>query len=439
MSIDDLGRSAAQDLRATAAGTFDVDGGLERIPVSSRRRTVAQQGSAFAILVLVLIVGAFAIRPYLGAAPEPVDSPTPTPTVSNPTPVPTPSPSVSHGTPAPAPAGPFEALVIRGTSLVAIDVQGHERTVRDLAPLGISARDLRSGYVSTAGWLTFEPGGAASKAAIGHEFVNLRDPRAKPVLVRGLFDQRAWSPDGTRLATKASGNIPVIIDAATGARTALETHGMGLPGAGPDVIWTADGTGIIVSDTGGRKSPAFLAAHLYVAPVDGGPLQNTVPDVWESGVIATGGLQLDHEPCFMPNCPAGKVAVLDSTGVTTTWYDGDLPGTKLADATLSSDGRSAYILLASATPNQVQIARTDAGRNPSVLATVPVVTTAGAGLGISPDGSSLIVYTITDPNGPQFAVNEYVVPMDGSPSYVVDGSLAGWVPTDVANAIAAAR
>jgi hypothetical protein len=95
MSIDDLARSAAQDLRVTAAGTFDINGGLARIPVRSRRRTIAQQGSALAILVLVLIVGAFAIRPHLGGVLEPVDSQTPTPSVSNPT-------------PAPAPTGPFE-------------------------------------------------------------------------------------------------------------------------------------------------------------------------------------------------------------------------------------------------------------------------------------------------------------------------------------------
>jgi hypothetical protein len=80
----------------------------------------------------------------------------------------------------------------------------------------------------------------------------------------------------------------------------------------------------------------------------------------------------------------------------------------------------------------LEIARTDAGRHPSVLATVPVVTTAGAGLGLSPDGSSLIVYTNTD-------TNQYVVPLDGSPAYAVQGSVSGWVPADVVNAIAAAH
>ena len=429
MSIDDLARSAAQDLCATAASTFDVDGGLERIPVSSRRRTIAQQGTALVLVVLVLIVGAFAVRPYLGAAPEPVTSGTPTP-------------SVSHRTPVPAPIGPFEALMIRGTTLVAIDAHGRERTVRDLAPLGISAADLQFGYVSTAGWLAVEPGGRSNSAGIGHEFVNLLDPGAKPVLVRGGFDQRTWSPDGTRLATTESpldngtfaaggGNFPVIIDAATGVKTTLDQHGKSLPGGGPSVIWTADGSGIVVAE--GTRFPGFTSAHLYVAPVDGGPLQNTVPDLWERGghSITVGGLQLDHSTCFMPDCPAGEVRVLDSSGAATKLYSGDLPGTKLADATLSRDGRSAFLLLASAVPNRLEIAQSDAARQPSVLATVPVVTTAGASLGISPDDSTLLVDTITNPNAANPAINYYVVPLDGSPAYASDGNFAGWVPTEV--------
>ena len=438
MSIDDLARSAAQDLRATAAGTFDVDGGLVRIPVSSRRRTFAQQGTALVMVVLVLIVGAFAVRPHLGAVPEPVNSRTPTP-------------SVSHPTPAPAPNGPFEALVIRGTSLVAIDAHGRERAVRDLAPLGISAYELQFLYVSSAGWLSFQPGSSASKSeGIGLEFVNLLDPQAKPVIVSGGFDQRTWSPDGTRLATTESpldngtfaaggGNYPVIIDAATGAKTTLDQHGMGLPGDGPSVIWTADGTGIVMSAPGGL--PDRPASQLHVAPVDGGPLQSTIPDLWERGghSITVGGLQLDHSTCFMPDCPTGEVRVVDSSGAATSLYGGDLPGTKLADATLSRDGHSAYLLLASAVPNRLEIAQSDAGRQPSVLATVPVLTTAGASLGISPDDSTVLVHTYTNPNSANPTINYYVVPLDGSPAYAAHGSFAGWVPTDVVNAIAAAR
>jgi hypothetical protein len=426
MSIDDLGRSAAQDLRATAAGTFDVDGGLERIPVSSRRRTVAQQGSALAILVLVLIVGAFAIRPQLGAVPDPVDSLTPTPSVTRPTAV-------------PAPAGPFEALFVRGTSLVAIDAQGRERAVRDLAPSKLSAADLEFAYASTAGWLAVEPGGSASKGAIGHEFVNLLDPQAKPVLVRGLFDQRTWSPDGTRLATTKSGKGLVIIDAATGAETTLDQHGQGLPGGGPSVIWTADGSGIVVA--GGSQRPGSTFPQLFVAPVDGAPLQSTVPDLWERGghSVTAGGLQLDTTPCFLPDCPAGQVRVIDPSGAATELYSGDVAGTTLADATLSRDGRSAFLLLASAVPNRLEIAHSDAGRRPTVLATVPVVTTAGASLGISPDDSTVLVATITNPDAANPTINYYVVPLDGSPAYAAQGSFAGWVPTEVVNAIAATR
>jgi hypothetical protein len=324
--------------------------------------------------------------------------------------------------------------------LVAIDAQGRERAVRDLAPLKLSAADLEFAYVSTAGWLAVEPGGSASQGAIGHEFVNLLDPQAKPVLVRGLFDQRTWSPDGTRMATTKSGKGLVIIDAATGAETTLDQHGQGLPGGGPSVIWTADGTGILVAD--GSQPPAWTSANLYVAPVDGGPLQNTIPDLWERGgghSIAAGGLQLDTTACSLPDCPAGQVRVIDLSGAATTLYSGDLPGTTLAAATLNRDGRSAFLLLASAVPNRLEIARSDAGRRPTVLATVPVVTTAGAALGISPDDSTALVHTYTNPNAANPTVNYYVVPLDGSPARAAQGSFAGWVPTEVVNAIAATR
>ena len=87
MSIDDLARSAAQDARATAAGTFDVDGGLARIPVRSRRRTLAQQASSLMLLALLLVVGLVSVRPHPGALPGPATSTSPT---STPKPAPTP-------------------------------------------------------------------------------------------------------------------------------------------------------------------------------------------------------------------------------------------------------------------------------------------------------------------------------------------------------------
>jgi hypothetical protein len=154
--------------------------------------------------------------------------------------------------------------------------------------------------------------------------------------------------------------------------------------------------------------------------------------------MTVGGLQLDHTPCFIPDCPTGQVRVIDPSGAATTLYSGDLPGTKLADAALSRDGHSAFLLLASATPNRLEIARSDAGRHPSVLATVPVVTTAQAVLGVSPDDSTMLVDTYTNPNAANPTINYYVVPLDGSPAYAAHGNFAGWVPTDVVNAIAAA-
>ena len=79
MSIDDLARSAAEAVRDTAMSTYDIDGGLTRIPQASRRRSLARTGAAVVSVLLVLLAGVFAVRPHLGAIPEPVDSSSPTP------------------------------------------------------------------------------------------------------------------------------------------------------------------------------------------------------------------------------------------------------------------------------------------------------------------------------------------------------------------------
>ncbi|HEY5136645.1 MAG TPA: hypothetical protein VIJ41_12700 [Candidatus Nanopelagicales bacterium] len=429
MSIDDLARSAAQDLRDTAAGTFDVNGGLARIPVSSRRRTIAQQGSVLAMIVLVLIVGALAVRPHLGAAPQPVDSRTLTPSVSGPTPV-------------PPPTGPFDVMVLRGTTLVVLDGSGAVRWSRDLKGSGLIAANLPSTYVSTAGWLSTDNPGPhfqTSMAGDSMSLLDLQHPSTPPRTIEGYVDKQAWSPDGQLLfVMMATVDNPqgrsVVIDPATGSMRTLSLSRP--PGGGPDPVWAADSTGLLYMDESNRPSA--------VTPIDGSPLRPGVPALWfrSSRYIAAGGSWIAQgacNPCGPRETEAGDsqtLRVSDSGGTATTWYAHDLAPLRLVDTSLTADGNAAWLLLTNTTgAPAVTLARADATRHTRAISSTPVDSPPSNGWGIianSPDDAMLIAASVTSPDAAKTATfTVYVLHPDGSPGLHLDGSFVGWVPSSV--------
>ena len=390
-----------------------------------RRRHALQIGIPAALAAVAVTIVALAGVTNPKALPEPISRPHCTPT--------------STGLPVTAvpPRGPFDAVSVRGTTLVAIDAQGHECVVRDLAlpPLGLSANDLQFPRISATGWLSL---GFSNSIT----FVNLLDPQSQSVVVTGRFDTRTWSPDGIHLAVtsysgcgvcpstdprtkkttlQGGGAAVVVVDAATGAESRVDIQGGKVPGGGPRVVWTEDGTGVVVWGAGDTK--------LEVVPIDGGPVRADVPALWFDGgsrYLRPDGWQIDG---------AGLIAP-DHT--TMTLYNGELTGTTVEDSTLTRDGNSALVLLKTADQKSLIVARTHPGAPPTVVATLPTDTTnSSAFLEPAPDDSAVVVSTLG--HGKDAVLHGYVVPLDASPAHPVPGTIVSWVPTDIVNAIAATR
>jgi hypothetical protein len=247
MSIDDLARSAAQDLRATAAGTFDVSGGLARIPASSRRRTVAQQGTALALLLVVLIVGAFTVRPRIGAVPSPADSGTPTPSNSG-------SPS-SH-----APWIAYQNVESSGSCtlhLVHPDGSGDHAVLSEAttrSQLHPDWNQLHPDWSPDGKTLVYGVGDDIDTKQLWTVNVDGSGARQLPIPTEASTDLDAprWSPDGRSIAfvrlNQPAGHDPFMnvqkIDVATGAVTTIFTPP---PGVGTWWIsWSPEGQHLVV-------------------------------------------------------------------------------------------------------------------------------------------------------------------------------------------------
>ena len=247
MSIDDLARSAGQDLRATAADTFDVSGGLARIPASSRRRTVAQQGTALALVLVVLIVGAFTVRPHIGAVPGPADSGTPTPSNSG-------SPS------SPAPWLAFQNVESSGMCtlhLVHPDGSGDHAVLSEAttsSQLHPDWNQMHPDWSPDGKTLVYGLGDDLDTKQLWTVNVDGSGARQLPIPTEASTDLEAprWSPDGRSIAfvrlNQPAGHDPYMnvqkIDLATGAVTTIYTPP---PGVGTWWIsWAPDGQHLVV-------------------------------------------------------------------------------------------------------------------------------------------------------------------------------------------------
>jgi len=178
-----------------------------------------------------------------------------------------------------------------------------------------------------------------------------------------------WSPTG--LFGTGAGSGIFVTDGRTGATTGLGS--LSLPGAGPNIIWAADGSGIVV----GREP------DLALMPLDGGPLKTPVPAIAAYRWLA-GGERLRYL-CTASSAPcraAVPIQVHDGT-TTVTWYDGRLLGPPV-DMAFSADGKALWLLFLrpQSAPASAVIARASAPGVLTVAATVtldPLVTDAGPG------------------------------------------------------------
>ena len=187
MTVDELARAAAQELRTTVAAELDHDAGLadlrRRRVRRTRRRLAATAGAAAAVAATLVVAVALGDDP--GRAPGPVD----------------PGPEPGH----------VESDLRNGALVTLVDV------VRP------GPSELRLPSKAGALYLAFSPDGRQLAYQRGgqvhvHDVTTGDERRLAPC--RAGLCSTSWSPDGTRVAV-ADQNTITAVDTSTGERTLL--------------------------------------------------------------------------------------------------------------------------------------------------------------------------------------------------------------------------
>ncbi len=375
--------------------------------------------------------------------------------------------------------GPFEMLTLSAVDEVGregVDVgvespDGDSRLVRHVnnseLPDGWTLSS--SGSVSSTGWLALS---AQSTGEFGWVFVDLLSADRPPRLVSGITDGGRWGPTDL-FALSLNGGRPAVIDPTTGEVT--EISNAKLPGGHPDIIWSADGAGLLASEGGsfGGISEVDGSSNIQprtwrLTPLDGSADQPGVPALDPYGTtryVTEGGSWLTVGACgsvldmCLPNGQLtdgtlqNRVVVADAAGNSTTWYDDDLPGARLMQSDFSFDGSSIWLLLerTGARGAELVLARVSTPREIQVMATLPItepppdVTVAGGGIQVSffasmwlsPDDELVRISAgRTDAANPM-AVDQ-LIRTDGSvsPGPLEAAAMVGYLPTSVAELLA---
>ncbi len=248
--------------------------------------------------------------------------------------------------------GSYEAIFLRDSGeapgrdvdIVAVTPAGGERLVRRLDSSILASGGFATfGSVSQDGWVGVEASlGPSSVKQMREQWMLMdltrpdRQPRFVPFqpVIGG-----AWGPNGLFATTREQGPLGSIkvVDGADGS--AVSSLDLSLPGSGPSLMWAADGSGLVVATDGGHA----------IAPLDGGPIVPGVPQLaphMGARWLAPGGSTV--YVCGGGDCTAsedGLVSTIADDGTATQWYDGQIDGAQVRDASFSADGRSVWILL----------------------------------------------------------------------------------------------
>jgi hypothetical protein len=351
------------------------------------------------------------------------------------------------------PRSGYDAIFLRAASdapgadidIVAVRPDGEERLVKRLtASILPDGRNFSTnGSVSQDGWIAVGTQIGSTSGSDAWALIDLADPTRAPRLVPyEPVIGAAWGPHGL-FATEALpppnevGTIQVV-DAATGTKRILP--GLHLPGGGPDIIWAADGSGLLVV---GPNDTADLRDYAIVQ-IDGSRAIAGVPALaprLQSRWVAPGGPTLDWcktGTSCLDAAPDGTASISGPGGVT-EWYSGELAPARLLDASLSADGRSIWLLLdrVAGTKHVAVVAHAD---SPGA---VKVVGSADLGEdlahlwfgGFAPDDSTIAIGHWTGTLGGEPKVAPVtVMRTSDTTSSAHSGNLIGFVPAPVTDA-----
>jgi hypothetical protein len=187
------------------------------------------------------------------------------------------------------PPGPVDpaplAIVLRRTSgpegdvaVVGLTPSGPERLLRTLdSDEGLDRLTYSTfGHVSPRGDLAVSVAAGQDVRPGGYALLSLADPDLAPVVMdAGQIIGGRWSPTGRFGAMAPGAGVDWQIDVVDPGAETRRIGPLDLPGGGPEIVWAADGSGLLVrvEATGGHG----------IAPVDGGPVQSTIPHLSFSG------------------------------------------------------------------------------------------------------------------------------------------------------------
>jgi hypothetical protein len=315
--------------------------------------------------------------------------------------------------------------------VIAVGPNGQERVIRRLEASSLTpGRSLSTyGSVSPEGWLAVSTHSGRGRGGYAWALIDLADPAREPRIVPYQpVIGGAWGPGGLFATNVASSGWSImVVDADTGETTTLAA--LDLPGGGPDLIWAADGSGLVVRQGGGHA----------IAPIDGRAPVSGVPELaprLQRRWLAPGGSTVG--PCGDggSSCPPGAegVRTADARLRRTDWYTGELGGAKAFDSSFAANGQSVWLLLdqSDGVEHTAVIARADEPLRPVRVGSVDL----GAGVthmwihGLAPDDTIM-------------AINAFYGDIVGSVTLIDtaagtssrhSGSLVGFVPATVADA-----
>ena len=381
MSVEERAQHAGRGTVAAFERSTDVMTGFDQL-VGRRQSQRRSRVVAVAVAAVAVVFAVLAVQSVLSVdpTPEPMDGQ--------------------------VPQGPFDWVSVQGTTMEIRDASGKLRWTRDLQSLGIPVADLRYPYLSNAGWLSASTDG-------GMWLVDLTDPAPEPRFIKGTWDSRAWSPNGKVLAALYGAPDgrqfhPSLVDPRTGMLTPLAGW---FTGGGPNPAWTADSSGVL----------SVRREKLVVTPVDGGPDEQTIPDLWLRGdrTIGAGGRSLSWS--------RWTVRVAERDDARSVWYDRDLPD-PIVGGNFTTNAQAALLLLQNPSDtSRVTVVRVDGTSAPEVIAH-PRVDGEASWFVLAPD-DSLAQITIGN--------RSWLLPLTGDDTTVVrTPGFLGWVTDDLIDDLA---
>lgn len=281
--------------------------------------------------------------------------------------------------------GTYQGVFIRrdesipGIVITEVRGDGAEREIRRVpdATLPAGNKFAAWGTLAPSGWLA-----AAEQNSPWHVvLINLRDEAQEPWIIDqgnagGIGPQ--WGPTGVLAVFGGFGSEGqghgvrlVIVDPVAHTINPIRTQA-NLPGGGPNIAWTADGSGIVgyVYDSNQPNGVRYVTM-----PLDGGANIEGTPIPANPAIGGEWGLASRLRVCPLPGenadqcaaAPPGAIELVLADGSTSMLYPNDYQPDRALSVAVSVDGRSDWVLFDRGSGRQLVLRRFGRSTGASVV------------------------------------------------------------------------